>query len=94
MIPELRKHHVVIDVKSPSPLASLLTRLPWLMLLVLGVAIIAGFARLMRGGKMQSESGTSALPAHGIIGFVSRLFARWEENASPPTNDKGDPNIR
>ncbi|TSA16362.1 MAG: hypothetical protein D4R74_04700 [Betaproteobacteria bacterium] len=90
LIAELRKQHAVIDVKSPSPWASLLARLPWPMLLVLGVAIIAGFVRLMRGGKLQSGSAASALPAHGMLGLVSRLFAKRDETANPSTNDNGE----
>jgi ATP-dependent Zn protease len=94
LIPELRKQHVVVNVNSASQWTSLLTRLPWPMLLFLGVAIIAGFVRLMRGGKVQSGSAASALPAHGMMGLVSRLFAKRDQTASPPTNDIGEPKNR
>lgn len=91
LIPELRKQHVVIDVSSPSQWTSLLAHLPWPMLLFLGVAILAGFVRLMRGGKAPSGSVASTLPAHGMIGLVSRLFAKRDQNVSPPTNDSDEP---
>jgi ATP-dependent Zn protease len=94
LIPGLRKQHVVINVDSPSQWTSLLARLPWPMLLFLGVAIIAGFVRLMRGGKAQSGSVAPTLPAHGMMGLVSRLFAKRDQTASPPTNDSGEPKKR
>jgi ATP-dependent Zn protease len=94
LIPELRKQHVVIDVSSPSPWSSLLAHLPWPMLLVLGAVIIAGFVRLMRGGKAQSGSVTSALPAHGMMGLVSRLFAKRDQIANPPAKDSDEPKSR
>jgi hypothetical protein len=90
LIPELRRHHVVIEVSSPSQWTSLLSHLPWPMLLVLGVAILAGAIRLMRGGKMQSESAASALPAHGMVGMVSSLFAKPGQSM-PPTKDNDEP---
>lgn len=89
LIPELHKQHVVIDVSSPSSWTSLLAHLPWPMLLFLGVAIIAGLVRLMRGGKAQAGSVVSALPAHGMMGLVSRLFAK-QEQTSTPTNDSDE----
>jgi ATP-dependent Zn protease len=91
LIPELQKQHVVIYVSSPSQWTSLLARLPWPLLLFLSVAIIAGFLRLMRGGKMQSGSAASALPAHGMMGLVSHLFAKGDQTAGPPPNGIGKP---
>jgi len=93
LISELRKHHVVIEVGSPSPWSSLLAHLPWPMLLILGVAILAGFIRLMRGGKMDAGSAASALPAHGMMGLVSRLFSKPEQTANPPTKDSDEPKM-
>jgi cell division protease FtsH len=89
LIQELRKQHVVIDINSPSQWTSLLSHLPWPMLLLLGVAILAGLVRLMRGGKMQSGSVASTLPAHGMMGLVSRLFGKRDQT-STPTNDSDE----
>jgi len=91
LIPELRIQHVVIDVGSPSQWTSLLTHLPWPMLLFLGVAILAGLVRLMRGGKAPSGSAAASLPARGMMGLVSRLFAKRDQTANPPTNDGDEP---
>ena len=91
LIPELRKHHVVIEVSSPSQWTSLLSHLPWPMLLILGVAILAGMVRLMRGGKIQTKSAASALPAHGMIGLLSHLLAKRDQPATPPANDSEEP---
>lgn len=93
LIPELRKHHVVIEVAPPSPWTSLLSHLPWPMLLILGVAILAGAIRLMRGGKVDAGSAASALPAHGMMGLVSRLFAKQDQTANPPKKDSDEPKI-
>jgi cell division protease FtsH len=89
LISELRKQHVVIEVSSPSQWTSLLTHLPWPMLLFLGVAILAGLVKLMRGGKAQSGSVVSTLPAHGMMGLVSRLFGKRDQT-STPTNDSDE----
>jgi len=91
LLPELRKHHVPIYVSSPSQWSSLFGHLPWPMLLFLGAVVIAGLFRLLRGGKMQSGSVASTLPAHGMMGIVSRLFAKPDQAASPPTNDGDEP---
>jgi ATP-dependent Zn protease len=91
LIAELRKQHVLIEVSSPSPWSSLLAHLPWPMLFILGAAIIAGIIRLMRGGKPQSESATAALPAHGIVGLISRLLAKRDQSGNPPTKDGDEP---
>ena len=90
LIPELRKQHVVIDVSPPSQWTSLLARIPWPMLLFLGVAVLAGFVRLMRGGKAQPGSAASALPGHGMMGLISSLFAKQRQAESPPTHDSDE----
>ncbi len=87
LIPELRKQHVVIEVTSPSAWTWLLGRVPWPMLIFVGVAIIAGFVRIMRGGMAQSGSAASTLPAHGMMGLLSGLFAKQHQAESPPTHD-------
>lgn len=87
LIPALRKQHVVIEAAPPSPWSSLLAHLPWPMLFILGVAILVGLIRLMRGGTVQSESTASAMPAHGPIGLISRLFAKQDQTGNAPTSD-------
>ena len=94
LIPELRKRHVVIDVGSPSPWTSLLTHLPWPMLVILGVAILVAFVRLMRGGKAHMGSVASALPARGMMGLVSSLISKRDQSASPPTTDNDEAKSR
>jgi len=56
LIPELRRQHVAIDVKSPSAWTWVLGRVPWPMLIFVGAILIAGLVRLARGGKAQSGS--------------------------------------
>ena len=91
LIPALRKQHVAIHVSPPSPWASLLAHLPWPMLLFLGVAILVGLVRLMRGGGPQSASAASTFPAHGMMGLVSRLFAKQDQTPNPSTKDSDEP---
>ena len=94
LIPELRKQHVVIVVNPPSQWMSLLARIPWPMLLFLGVAIIAGFFRLTRGGKLQPGSAPPIMPTHGMMGLVSSLFGKQNQPASPPSRDSDEPKSR
>lgn len=94
LIAELRKQHVAIDVGAPSPWTSVLTHIPWPMLAFLGVVLVAALVRLVRGGKAQSGSAASELPAHGMMGLVSRLFAKQDQSASPPMNDSDEPKSR
>jgi ATP-dependent Zn protease len=91
LILELRKQHVVIDASSPSPWAALLAHLPWPMLLLVGALAIAGVARLLRGGKVQSGSAVSTLPAHGIVGLVAGLFTKRNQTANPSPHDSDEP---
>jgi hypothetical protein len=85
LIQELRKHQVTINVTSAFAWTSLFTHLPWPMLLILGVAVICGLVRLLRGGKIQSTS--SMHPTHGMMGLVSGLFAKQQQGASPAEYD-------
>lgn len=94
LISELRKQHVMIDVSSPSQWTSLFAHLPWPMLLFLGVVVIAGLFKLLRGGKLQSGSAASTLPAHGMMGFILSMFAKRDQDASPPKNDSDEPKSR
>jgi ATP-dependent Zn protease len=91
LIPELRRQHVAIDVSSPSQWAALLARIPWPMLLFLGAVMIAALVRLLRGRKAQSGPAAPTLPAHGMIGLVSGLFAKRHEAESPPKHDGDEP---
>jgi len=91
LIPALRKQHVAIDVSPPSQWAALLARIPWPMLLFLGAVMIAALVRLLRGGKVQSGPAVPTLPAHGMIGLVSGLFAKRNQAESPPKHDGDEP---
>jgi ATP-dependent Zn protease len=91
LVPELRRQHVVIDVSTPSAWAWLLGRVPWPMLIFVGAMLVAAFIRLVRGGAVQPGTTASPLPAHGMIGLASKLFAKQEQPVSPPTQDSGKP---
>jgi cell division protease FtsH len=93
LIPALRKQHVAIAVSAPSPWTSVLARIPWPMLVFLGVLLVAALVRLMQGGKAQARSAAS-MPAHGMIGLVSGLFAKPRPGESPPTSDSEEPKSR
>jgi hypothetical protein len=86
LIATLRNQHVVIDVASASQWTSLLGRLPLPMVVILGVALIAGVVRLVRGGKAQAGSAMSMHPMHGMMGLVSGLFGKQPQAASPPAD--------
>lgn len=96
MIPELRKQQVVIDVTAPSPWAWLLGRVPWPMLAILAVMLVAAFTRMLRGGRVVPGSAGPAMPAHGmgIIGLLSGLFAGQRATAERPTGDGEVPKSR
>ena len=85
LIPELRRHHVAIDVAAASRWTSLLTSLPWPMLLLLGAAALAALVRLVRGGKAQPQFTTTVHPMQAVLAYVSRLFA----NSPPAANSLG-----
>jgi ATP-dependent Zn protease len=90
LLAELRKQHVVIDVASSS-WTRLLAGLPWPMLLFIGIALVAGLIRLVRGGKAQSGSAMPTHPMQGMVGLVSGLFGKQQQDANPPTHDGGGP---
>jgi hypothetical protein len=94
LIPALRKQHVAIDVAPPSAWTWLLGRVPWPMLIFVGVMLVIGFIRLLRGGKAQSGSTAPTLPAHGILGLVSGLFAKQHAGESPAAHDSDEPKSR
>jgi FtsH-like protein len=87
LIPELRRQHVVINVTSSWDWTSLLTHLPWPMVLVLGVAVVAGLVGLLRGGKTPSGSMTGMHPMQAIMAPVMGLFAKPMPGASRPEDD-------
>jgi len=91
LIPELRKQHVAIDVTSSASWMRLLGGLPWPMLLFIGIALIAGLIRFVRGGKAQSGSAMPMHPMQGMIGLVSGLFGKQQKAADPPTHDGSGP---
>ena len=90
LIPELRKQRVVIDVTAPSPWTWLLGRVPWPMLAILAVMLVAAVSRMLRGGRAVPGPGP-AMPAHGMgmIGLLSGLFAR-ERSGPAPAAQEGD----
>jgi ATP-dependent Zn protease len=94
LIPELRKQHVAIDVTSPSAWSWLLGHVPWPMLIFVGAILVAGFVRLMRGEKAQSGAVEPMMPMHGMMGLVSRLFAKKDQAASTPTHNSEEPKNR
>lgn len=94
LMAELRKQHVAIDVAAPSAWSWLLGRIPWPMLIFVGAILVAGVVRLVRGGKTPPGSAASTLPAHGMVGLVSGLFAKQQPDESPPTRDRDDSKSR
>jgi hypothetical protein len=91
LIPELRRQQVVIDVTTPSPWTWLLGRVPWPMLAILAVMLIAAISRLLRGGRALPGPAGPAMPAHGMgmIGVLTGLFAR-EQPGPGSTTQAGD----
>ena len=79
LLAELRKQHVVIDVASSSSWTRLLAGLPWPMLLFIGIALVAGLIRLVRGGKTQPGTAMPTHPMQGMIGLVSGLFGKKQQ---------------
>jgi ATP-dependent Zn protease len=94
LIAQLRNQRVTINVSAPSRWTSLLARIPWPMLVFVGVVLVAAFVRLMRGGKAQSASSAPMHPMHGMMGLVSGLFAKQHPSESPPTHDSEDSKSR
>jgi ATP-dependent Zn protease len=76
LIAELRRQRVAIEVTSPSAWTWLLGRLPWPMLIVIGVVLVAGFVRFLRGGNLPPGSTSPMPPAHGLIGLLAGFFAK------------------
>jgi hypothetical protein len=91
LIPELRRQRVAIDVTAPSPWTWLLGRVPWPMLAFLAVMLVAGLARMLRGGPAVPGPAGSAMPVHGMgpFGLLAGLFAK-ERAAPEPVRQEGD----
>jgi hypothetical protein len=90
LIPELRKEHVAIDVRSPSQWVSLLARLPWPMLAFLALILIVALVRIVRGPKASSGPAMPMRPGAGIIGLVSSLFGKsGQVEDQPPEKRPG-----
>ena len=88
LIPELRKQRVAIDVSVPSAWTWLLGRIPFPILIFLGVMAVGAIIRLMRGGKKQSAS---AMPMHGMMGLLAGLFGKPQQAADPPAHNGDGP---
>jgi hypothetical protein len=96
LIPELRKQHVVIDVGAPSQWMSVLGRLPFPLLIIGGVVLIALVVRFVRGGKASIGLGSAASmhPMGGMIGLVTGLFGKQPPGASAATPPSEEPKGR
>jgi hypothetical protein len=94
LIAELRKQHVAIDVTSPTAWTWLLGRVPWPMLLFIGAGLIAGLVRLVRGGKSDPGSPTSAQPMQGMMGLVSGLFGKQKQADGLPVHESDEAKSR
>jgi hypothetical protein len=79
LIPELRKEHVAIDVRSHSQWASLLARLPWPMLAFVALILVVAVMRIVRGPNAGSGPAMPMRPGGGMIGLVSSLFGKKRE---------------
>jgi hypothetical protein len=94
LIPKLRAQGVAIDVAQPSPWVWLLGRVPWPMLVILAVVLVAGVARLLRGGQAGAAPAGAAMPTHPMIGLLSGLFARQRPAEPTPAPDRDGPATR
>jgi hypothetical protein len=96
LIPELRKQQVVIDVTAPSPWAWLLGRVPWPMLAILAVMLVAAFTRMLRGGPVVVGPAGPAMRAHGMgpVGLLTGLFGGQRTGEQPPAGDGEVPKRR
>lgn len=80
LLAELRKQHVAIDVVSSSNWTTWLSRLPWPMVVFLAFILIAGFARLVRGGSAPSGG---QMPMQHMAAMLSGLFGKQGPAAGP-----------
>ena len=91
LIAELRRQQVAIDVTAPSPWTWLLGRVPWPMVAILAVMLVAGLTRMLRGGPPVLGSAAAGIPAHGMgpIGLLTGLFGK-ERSGSGSVAQEGD----
>jgi FtsH-like protein len=73
LLVDLHNGHVVIDVASSSGWVSWLAKLPWPMLLILGVLLLMGLSRLRSGDT--GAQGT-AVAAHSFSTLSRRLLGK------------------
>ncbi|PJR08812.1 hypothetical protein CEJ86_32135 [Sinorhizobium meliloti] len=86
LIPALRGQHVAIAVSVPSAWTWLLGRIPFPILIFLGIMIVGGFVRPMDGGKRASGS---SVPMPGMAGLFASLAGKQRQTESG-TGDDGD----
>jgi hypothetical protein len=91
LLPELRKQHATIDVLTSSNWLAWLGRLPWPMVLFMAVILVAGFVRLVRGGKPSGGSDMPMHPMQGMLGLIPGLFGKKDPGASPSTGGTAAP---
>jgi hypothetical protein len=92
LISRPRAQGVAIDVAQPSPWTWLLGRVPFPMLVILAVVLVAAIARMVRGGQVGPAPAGPAMPTHPMIGLLSGLFAR--QRAAEPVPDRDAPATR
>jgi len=90
LLPALRKERVVIDVASSSTWTSWLGKLPWPMLLILGVLLFAGLSSLGRRDKSAAGSTTK----NPLMGAFAGLFGRHDQagRQTAPGSSAAPPN--
>jgi len=71
---------------------TLLGRVPWPMLILVGAVLVAGFVKFLRGGKAPPGPAAS-IPPHGMIGLVSGLFAKRQQAENERTDDADGPKV-
>jgi ATP-dependent Zn protease len=89
LILELRRQHIAIDVSVPSAWTWLLGRIPFPILIFLGIMIVGGFVRLVAGRKRTSGS---AVPMPGMAGLLAGLFGRQRQMERRTTDRVGELN--
>jgi hypothetical protein len=61
------------------------------MLVILAVVLVAGVARMVRGGPVGPRPAGPGMPAHPMIGLLSGLFARQRPAEPTPLPDRERP---
>jgi ATP-dependent Zn protease len=94
LVPGLRTQRVVINVSVAAGWTWLLGSIPFPILIFLGVIVVGGLVRLVRGGKARSGSPMSMHPMGGMMGIVSGLFGKQQQANSPSAHDSDEPEGR